>query len=245
MNYLINPQPYTGWGTKYSKNTGTLSDIHNLSWVFATKYTIDALIQLYVIEMGFPYSSITNFKMNPKYIFNCIATNEEERKKGMAIETIFERLNLSGLGEDYEEATETVCPTPVPILDSKRFITKKLMRQNRSGLMNLMYSGFLPIVPISVDLDELRFIHKMDASTHHPIYASADDPTMFGVLNAYNMDASFTPYWEVVTHVIPAEPLKLVLKMSDDVENQNTHGIAAFAVGVTVNMEFGGRRLRR
>lgn len=235
-SFGITASDYEDIGSQYSRNTDISADIINASWVFSTKYVIDYWIQKYEANSyrGF-HTSLPGFKIHPLFILNCIATTDVERRDGMYIETIFNRINDMGVGIGYNPSDPDDCHASA-LPSDLRFVAHPIQYTNRGGLIQLMKDDFVPIVPISFDLNSLRYMKSMSIGTHSPILRQSNQPSLFGVLNSFN---SAVPdggaYWEVITNILPAMAIRLVLQMSDDTTDSNTHGIAAFAVGVKLN----------
>lgn len=236
FSFGIEPQGWETLGNSYSKNPGSLVVAVNFSWIFSAKYVIDYWIQRYETATGKGLGGApSGFRINPIYIWYCMTVNDDERKKGIYTDVLFSRINNHGLGINYSFADPLNCLSAEPLLGVNRFAVFKGDKPNRGGLMEMMNEGFVPIVPIALELDSLRWIQHMDKDTDIPLMSQSSQPSLTGVLNAYDTNGPHGAYWEVITNVLPTQSLKLVLKMSDAVVNPNTHGIAAFAVGVKLN----------
>lgn len=235
-SFSIIPTDYEGWGKAYSSNNPAIDQVINMSWVFSVKYVIDYWIAQYETAVGKPFGgSYIGFRINPQFILFCIAQNTEERKKGLYIEDIFNRINDKGIGAAYLPIHLVNCGEDSPLPLTNRFITQKIETGNRGGLMAMMNADFVPIVPIAFDLNTLRFVQHMSPTTDEPLLSSRTQPSMYAVLNAYNKNGAHGAYWEVITNVLPTMSVNLLLKMEDVTTNTNSHGIAAFAVGIKLD----------
>lgn len=103
-----------------------------------------------------------------------------------------------------------------------RFTTEALSDINKSGLMNMIYSGDPVIVLMALDLNSLRTVHS---DVEHIYKGAAYQPTVYGVVYGYSMDN----YWSVSINVVPCENIRLHLPMTANENDANYAGIAGFA----------------
>ena len=88
-----------------------------------------------------------------------------------------------------------------------RFTTEALSDINKSGLMNMIYSGDPVIALMALDLNSLRTVHS---DVEHIYKGGAYQPTVYGVVYGYSMDN----YWSVSMNVGPCENIRLHLPMT-------------------------------
>ena len=97
---------------------------------------------------------------------------------------------------------------------------------NKSGLMNLVAEGKPVFVMMALDLAKLRFVK--DNRAYEPLKSGATQPTMYGIVSGYNANGE-SPYWEIVSHLLPAEEMIVRVPMSESETNANYAGIAGYA----------------
>ena len=97
---------------------------------------------------------------------------------------------------------------------------------NRSGLMNFVAEGKPVFVMLALDLKKLRFVK--DNRDYEPLRSGAMQPTMYGIVSGYNANAE-SPYWEIVSHILPAEEMIVRIPMTANDTNANYAGIAGYA----------------
>ena len=101
---------------------------------------------------------------------------------------------------------------------------------NAGGLMNLVAEGKPVITVLALDLVKLRFVKEM--SDEDDPYKCADyQPSMYGIISGYKYDENMIEdsYWEIVSHIVPKEEMKVRIPMSTNMTNGNYAGIAAYA----------------
>ena len=110
-----------------------------------------------------------------------------------------------------------------------RFTTEALSDINKSGLMNMIYSGDPVIALMALDLNSLRTVHS---DVDHIYKGAAYQPTVYGVVYGYSMDN----YWSVSMNVVPCENIRLHLPMTENDTDANYAGIAGFAFSLKVDL---------
>ena len=110
-----------------------------------------------------------------------------------------------------------------------RFTTEALSDINKSGLMNMIYSGDPVIALMALDLNSLRTVHS---DVEHIYKGAAYQPTVYGVVYGYSMDN----YWSVSMNVVPCENIRLHLPMTENDTDANYAGIAGFAFSLKVDL---------
>ena len=98
---------------------------------------------------------------------------------------------------------------------------------NKSGLMNLVSEGKPVFVMMALNLYKLRYVKDM-SEVEKPLICSFGQPTMYGIVSGYNSEIE-TPYWEIVSHLIPAEEMIVRVPMTANETNANYAAVAGYA----------------
>ena len=92
--------------------------------------------------------------------------------------------------------------------------------------MNLVAVGKPVFVMLALDLKKLRYVK--DNRDYEPLRSGAMQPTMYGIVSGYNANAE-SPYWEIASHILPAEEMIVRIPMTANDTNANYAGIAGYA----------------
>ena len=128
-----------------------------------------------------------------------------------------------------EEGKFTDCNSINPA-DTYRFSPIYPESPNAGGLMNLVAEGRPVFVMVSLELARLRFVKNMD-DKDIPLKCGDFEPSMYGVVTGYNYDEVMIEdsYWEIASHIVGSEGMKVRIPMTANMTNGNYGGIAAFA----------------
>ena len=177
-----------------------------------------------VIEAAY---SITKEWFSIEQLINCVPQNEEidgcECSHPKNLATYLMEVGL------LKEGEFTTCNSVDP---SKTYHFTPVYPEspNAGGLMNLVAEGKPVIAVLALDLVKLRFVKEM--SDDDMPYKCADyQPSMYGIISGYKYDENMIEdsYWEIVSHIVPKEEMKVRIPMSTNMTNGNYAGIAAYA----------------
>ena len=167
-------------------------------------------------------------RLSAKQLLECLPKKEELNDcKGVRPKMILNYLMEVGL---VEEEKFVDCDS-LEGLKHYYFNGEQPDVPNASGLMNLLTEKKNPVfVMVAVDLLKLRFVKDM-SNMNRGIKCGGYEPALYGVVTGYHYDESSIDdsWWELRSHMIPAEEMILRMPMSMNMENANYAGIAAYA----------------
>ena len=101
---------------------------------------------------------------------------------------------------------------------------------NAGGLMNLIAEGIPVFAMVAFDLVKLRFVKDV-VNNDEKVNCATYQPSMYGIVSAYQYNKDFMEdsYWEIVSHIVPCEEMRVRVPMTRNMTNSNYGGIAAFA----------------
>ena len=117
-----------------------------------------------------------------------------------------------------------------------KFESKIPVVPNKSGLMQLVVEQKPVFVMLALNLPKLRFTRD-EIVSEEPMRAGHDQPTMYGIVSGYQADGDY-PYWEIVSHLVPTEEIRVRIPMTVNETNANYGGIAGFAFTLTYMDEY-------
>ena len=171
-------------------------------------------------------------KLSVKQLFECFPKEEGlDGCRGIHPSTLSLYLSETGL---VSENDFTSCES-IEETKRHRFTIVSPDAYNAGGLVSLIDEGDPVFVLVAIDLQKMRFVRDM-SQADEGLKCAGYQPSLYGVVTGYKYsEVTGESWWELATHVIPAERVIVKIPMNGNMTNSNYAGIAAFAFALKRN----------